>query len=126
MEQTLSKFGLAAPNPVPLGHRPLLAVQWLGGSHSHGGHSPVLPQRLRREAFHGPFELNIGVRASVVWWGLMPSGMLRHPLFLRWSWIPADETLGSGTGTPPPSVMQAYAVKAVCPSLCRDLALRLS
>lgn len=28
-----------------------------------------------------PFELNVGARASVVCWGVMPSGMLRHPLF---------------------------------------------
>ena len=31
-----------------------------------------------------PFELEIGQRAKVVCWGVMPSGMLRHPLFLRW------------------------------------------
>jgi hypothetical protein len=31
-----------------------------------------------------PFELQVGARASVVCWGVMPSGMLRHPLFLAW------------------------------------------
>ena len=31
-----------------------------------------------------PFELRVGARASVVCWGVMPSGMLRHPLFLNW------------------------------------------
>jgi hypothetical protein len=31
-----------------------------------------------------PFELQVGARASVVCWGVMPSGMLRHPSFLAW------------------------------------------
>jgi hypothetical protein len=37
-----------------------------------------------RIARQQPFELNVGARASVVCWGIMPSGMLRHPLFLAW------------------------------------------
>jgi hypothetical protein len=28
-----------------------------------------------------PFELKVGARASVVCWGVMPSGILRHPCF---------------------------------------------
>jgi ATP-dependent DNA ligase len=43
------------------------------------------PARIRqavRIARHHPFELEVGARASVVCWGVMPSGMLRHPLFL--------------------------------------------
>ena len=32
-----------------------------------------------------PFELKVGKRASVVCWGVMPSRMLRHPLFLSWT-----------------------------------------
>ena len=35
-----------------------------------------------RIARQQPFELKVGGRASVVCWGVMPSGMLRHPLFL--------------------------------------------
>lgn len=31
-----------------------------------------------------PFALRVGDRAGLVCWGIMPSGMLRHPLFLRW------------------------------------------
>jgi hypothetical protein len=31
-----------------------------------------------------PYDLQVGARASVVCWGVMPSGMLRHPLFLSW------------------------------------------
>jgi hypothetical protein len=38
-----------------------------------------------RIARQQPFELTIGARGSVVCWGVMPSGMLRHPLFLSWS-----------------------------------------
>ena len=28
--------------------------------------------------------LRIGARAELVCWGIMPSGMLRHPILLRW------------------------------------------
>jgi len=35
-----------------------------------------------RVARQQPFELKVAARASVVCWGVMPSGMLRHPLFL--------------------------------------------
>ncbi len=35
-----------------------------------------------------PFALGIGGHAELVCWGVMPSGMLRHPLFSRWSdWL---------------------------------------
>jgi hypothetical protein len=37
-----------------------------------------------RIARQQPFELEVGARASVVCWSVMPSGMLRHPLFLSW------------------------------------------
>jgi hypothetical protein len=37
-----------------------------------------------RIARQEPFELNVGAQASLVCWGVMPSGMLRHPLFLTW------------------------------------------
>ena len=30
------------------------------------------------------FSLRVGRRAELVCWGVMPSGMLRHPLWLRW------------------------------------------
>jgi hypothetical protein len=32
-----------------------------------------------------PFSLRVGQRAELVCWGLMPSGLLRHPLFLGWT-----------------------------------------
>ena len=37
--------------------------------------------RIRRDE---PFTLHPGDRADLVCWGVMPSGMLRHPLFVRW------------------------------------------
>ena len=37
--------------------------------------------RIRRDE---PFSLSVGQRAELVCWGVMPSGMLRHPLFVRW------------------------------------------
>ena len=37
--------------------------------------------RIRRD---DPFNLCVGERAELLCWGVMPSGMLRHPLFLRW------------------------------------------
>jgi hypothetical protein len=37
--------------------------------------------RIRRD---NTFTLRAGERAELVCWGVMPSGMLRHPLFLRW------------------------------------------
>ena len=44
--------------------------------------------RIRQDvciARQEPFELKVGVPASLMCWGVMPSGMLRHSLFLRWS-----------------------------------------
>jgi hypothetical protein len=40
-----------------------------------------------RIARQQPFELKLGARASVVCWGVMPTGMLRNPLFLSWSYV---------------------------------------
>src|SRR5262245_41853232 len=37
--------------------------------------------RIRRDE---PFTLRQGERAELVCWGVMPSGMLRHPLFVKW------------------------------------------
>ena len=37
--------------------------------------------RIRRDE---PFSLCASERAELVCWGVMPSGMLRHPLFVRW------------------------------------------
>jgi hypothetical protein len=45
----------------------------------------IMIERAVRIARDQPFELAVGGRASVVCWGVMPSGMLRHPLFLSWA-----------------------------------------
>ncbi len=37
-----------------------------------------------RVARRETFELKSGAAASLVCWGVMPSGMLRHPMFLEW------------------------------------------
>ena len=37
--------------------------------------------RIRRDE---PFAFQAAQRAEVVCWGVMPSGMLRHPVFVRW------------------------------------------
>ena len=37
--------------------------------------------RIRRDE---PFILSTGQQAELVCWGVMPSAMLRHPLFVRW------------------------------------------
>jgi hypothetical protein len=49
-------------------------------AHPRTGRTPI--RQAVRIARQQPFELNMGARASVVYWGVMPSGMLRRPLFL--------------------------------------------
>ena len=56
----------------------------LAYKHPRTGKRTVIKQAVRI-ARQQPFELNVGTRASLVCWGVMPSGMLRHPLFLSWS-----------------------------------------
>ena len=55
----------------------------LAYKHPRTGKRTTIKQAVR-VARDQPFELNVGARASVVCWGVMPSGMLRHPLFLAW------------------------------------------
>jgi hypothetical protein len=47
--------------------------------------SPVEIRQAVRVRRGDPFKLDKGRRAELVGWGVMPSGMLRHPLFVRWS-----------------------------------------
>ena len=55
--------------------------------------------RIRRDEL---FILHAGERTELVCWGVMPSGMLRHPLFVRWcsllllrpGWFPARTSRG--------------------------------
>ena len=53
-------------------------------THPRRGDRTEIRQAVR-VARHEPFELKAGKRASLVCWGVMPSGLLRHPLFLGWS-----------------------------------------
>jgi len=55
----------------------------LSYNHPRTGKRTIIRQAVRIGR-QQPFELRIGARASVVCWGVMPSGMLRHPLFLAW------------------------------------------
>src|SRR5262245_48182314 len=60
--------------------------------HPRSGETAHIRQAVR--VVHGqPFELTIGARAELVCWGVMPSGMLRHPLFLRWLTPATSRTL---------------------------------
>ena len=52
--------------------------------HPRTGKTTQIRQAVRI-ARQQPFELKVGSSAAVVCWGVMPSGMLRHPLFLSWS-----------------------------------------
>ena len=47
-------------------------------------HSRVEIRQTIRIARALPFDLRIGACAELVCWGVMPSGLLRHPLFLGW------------------------------------------
>ena len=51
---------------------------------------------IRRAVRREPdaFTLHTGQRAELVCWGVMPSGMLRHPLFVRW--LTQRQTKASG------------------------------
>ncbi|HZM25781.1 MAG TPA: hypothetical protein VFB89_00290 [Gemmatimonadales bacterium] len=53
-------------------------------AHPRSGERLKIRQAVRI-ARQQPFELKVGARASVVCWGVMPSGILRHPLFLGWA-----------------------------------------
>jgi hypothetical protein len=48
-------------------------------THPRTGADVAVRQEVRVPRDH-PFELRIGARASLVCWGVMPSGMLRHPV----------------------------------------------
>ena len=59
----------------------------LAYTHPRTGKRTQIRQAVRI-ARHEPFELRTRKRAQLVCWGVMPSGMLRHPLFLHWSRSP--------------------------------------
>ena len=61
----------------------------LAYKHLRTGKRTVIKQAVRL-ARQEPFELNVGARASLVCWGVMPSRMLRHPLFSELVLVPAQ------------------------------------
>jgi hypothetical protein len=69
--------------PIQWGDWELAVMLELQYRHPRTGASVEIRQavRIRRDE---PFELRTGAPAEVLCWGVMPSGMLRHPLFVRW------------------------------------------
>jgi hypothetical protein len=68
---------------IPWGDWGLAVMLELRYVHPRTGDAVEIRQavRIRRDE---PFELRTGARAELLCWGVMPTGMLRHPLFLRW------------------------------------------
>ncbi len=69
--------------PTPWGDWGMAVMLELRYLHPRTGQPDLHRQavRIRRDE---PFELRTGAGAEVLCWGVMPSGMLRHPLFVRW------------------------------------------
>jgi hypothetical protein len=72
-----------SPTPSLWGDWGLAVMLELRYTHPRHG-SPVDIRQAVRVQRDEPFKLDIGRRAELVCWGVMPSGMLRHPLFARW------------------------------------------
>jgi hypothetical protein len=72
-----------SPVPIPWGDWGLAVELYLSYRHPREGRTVQIKQavRVRREP---AFKLNVGARAEILTWGVMPSGMLRHPLFVGW------------------------------------------
>jgi hypothetical protein len=51
--------------------------------HSRTGEAAAIAQAVRVPRGKA-FDLGPGARAELVTWSVMPSGMLRHPLSVRW------------------------------------------
>jgi len=72
-----------SPEPILWGDWGLAVMLDIAYKHPRGGKLIEIHQavRIRRDE---PFILRASERAELVCWGVMPSGMLRHPLFVRW------------------------------------------
>jgi hypothetical protein len=46
--------------------------------------APIAIRQAVRVSREQPFELRTGHSANLLCWGVMPSGMLRHPVLIRW------------------------------------------
>jgi hypothetical protein len=70
--------------PIPWGDWGVAVMLELGYTHPRHDSTVEIRQAVRLRRDEG-FTLDKGRRAELVCWGVMPSGMLRHPLFVRWS-----------------------------------------
>jgi hypothetical protein len=72
-----------ASEPIQWGDWGLAVMLDIAYTHPRDGKLIEIRQatRIRRDE---PFTLHAGERAEVVCRDMMPSGMLRHPLFVRW------------------------------------------
>ena len=60
-------------------------ASWMHLAYHHPRNGTLVQNRQAVRVPRGDgFELRVGARAELVCWGVMPSGMLRHPLLLRW------------------------------------------
>ena len=68
---------------IPWGDWGLAVMLDIAYTHPRDGKVIEIRQavRIRRDE---PFALHARERGELVCWGVMPSGMLRHPLFVRW------------------------------------------
>ena len=82
----------------------------LAYTHPRSGERVEIQQAVRI-ARAEPFELRDGIRAELVCWGVMPSGLLSHPLFLRFRGGKGGAT-GAGTMAvlAPPAVLLSILV----------------
>jgi hypothetical protein len=69
--------------PIPWGDWGLAVMLEIAYQHPRNGKLVEIRQaiRIRRDE---PLTFHQRERAELICWGVMPSGMLRHPLFVRW------------------------------------------
>jgi len=73
-----------APEPIPWGDWGQAVMLELRYTHPRQGRLVEIRQAVRVRREPDAFALRVRERAELVCWGVMPSGMLRHPLFVRW------------------------------------------
>jgi len=69
---------------IPWGDWGLAVMLELRYAHPRDGNFMELRHAVRVQRGPDAFTLRVGQHAELVCWGMMPSGMLRHPLFVRW------------------------------------------
>jgi hypothetical protein len=74
-----------SPELIPWGDWGQAVMLELSYVHPSRGTPGTIRQAVRVPREPDGFTLHAGERAELVCWDVMPSGMLRHPLFVRWS-----------------------------------------